>query len=272
MISAAADLERIVTLGLLAMFGSVPVMLPFGWLVARRAGFEGGAAVVLLVFGIAAAAAAVWLAIHVHVQSVVVMGTRASCEVLSDGTARERYTFAADHAVRGVAVVPALAGACERTPDEPVRLRVRKTLTADVEVAGRVEEDRRQAYALIGVFGAFGGFGLLSGLFFAVTTARRHRPAMALDERALSPRRQRLGQGFTIAGNLSMVGCALTAAFADLSAVRSGVLVFGGAAAACVSFAIALVAKRALALDAALILVIVGGGCALAALSLWYLG
>jgi hypothetical protein len=204
-IDAQADLERIATLGLLAMFGSVPLMLPVGWLIARRAGFEAGVSAVLLVFGIAAAATAVRLAIHVHVQSALVA-------------------------------------------------------------------DPRQANALIGVFGAFGGFGLLAGAFFAVARARRSRAAATLDERTLSPRRQRLGQGFTIAGNLSMVGCALTAAFADMSAVRSGVLVFGGAAAACVSFALALVARRALALDTALILAIVGGGTALAALSLWYLG
>ena len=114
--------------------------------------------------------------------------------------------------------------------------------------------------------------GLLAGLFFAVTSAHRHRVAVPIDEGTLSPRRQRLGQGVTIAGNLAMVGCALTAALADLSAVRSGMLVFGGAAAACVSFAIAQVSRRAWALDAALILAIVGGGCALAALSLCHLG
>ena len=269
--NAEVDLERIATLGLLAMFGSVPLTLPFGWLVARRARFEAGVSVVLLVFGIAGAATALWLAIHVHLQTTVVMGTRVACEASTDGAARERYALVADAA--RVVVVSALARACERTPEEPVRrLRVRQTRAADLEVPGRVEDDPRQANALIGVFAAFGGFGLLAGLFFAVTTARRRRPVAVAAERALSPRRQRMGQGFTIAGNLSMVGCALTAGFADLSAVRAGVLVFGGAAVACLSFALALVAKRALALDAALILAIVGGGCAMAALSLWYLG
>jgi hypothetical protein len=69
-----------------------------------------------------------------------------------------------------------------------------------------------------------------------------------------------------------MVGCALVAAFADLDAVRAGVLVFGGASVACVSFALALAARRSLGIGSALILALVGGGTGLAALSLWYLG
>ncbi|HET9205829.1 MAG TPA: hypothetical protein VFO28_06310 [Burkholderiaceae bacterium] len=267
---AAADLEQIATYGLLAMFGSVPLTAPIGWLIGRRAGFEGGVSLVLLVFGLAAAAAAVWLTIHVHLQTAVVIGTRTGCDVLADGTARERYEIGAP--VRPAVVAQPSAAFCDRSTDEPTRLRVRRAADADGVLRARHEQDPRQANALIGVFGAFGGFGLLAGLFFAVTTLRRQRGVAPTDVRMLSPRRQRLGQGFTIAGNLSMVGCALTAAFADLDAVRSGMLVFGGATAGCLSFALAMVARRSLALEAALILAIVGGGCALAALSLWYLG
>jgi hypothetical protein len=270
-VSASADLEQIATLGLLAMFGSVPLTAPIGWLIGRRTGFEGGASLVLLVFGLAAAATAVWLAVHVHLQTTVVVGLRTGCEVAPDGTARERYALDSGAAPRRAVVTVPSAAWCERTRDEPQRLRVRQAAVGS-ERAARVEEDPRQANALIGVFAAFGGFGLLSGLFFAVTTARRHRVQAAVDERTLSLRRQRLGQGFTIAGNLSMVGCALTAAFADMNAVRSGVLVFAGAAVACASFALALAARRSLAIESVLILAIVGGGCGLAALSLWYLG
>ena len=270
--SAGADLEQIATFGLLAMFGSVPLTAPIGWLIGRRAGFEGGAAVVLLVFGVAAAAAAVWMAVHVHWQTTVALGTRVGCEVTADGTARERYALAAGAVARHAVVTVPSAAWCERTLDEPQRLRVQRVNVPDADPPARVEDDPRQANALIGVFAAFGGFGLLAGIFFAVTTARRHRIAREVDERALSPRRQRLGTGFTIAGNLSMVGCALTAAFANLDAVRAGVLVFGGAAVACASFAAALAARRSLGIESALVLAIVGGGTGLAALSLWYLG
>jgi hypothetical protein len=268
----SADLEQIATFGLLAMFGSVPLTALVGWLIARRAGFEGGAAVVLLVFGVAAAATAVWLALHVHLQTSVALGTRIDCRVGADGTARERYALSAGAGARHAVVAVPSAAWCERTLDEPQRLRVQRVDASDAEPPARVEHDPRQANALIGVFAAFGGFGLLAGTFFSVTTARRHRIPREVDERALSPRRQRLGTGFTIAGNLSMVGCALTAAFADLDAVRAGVLVFGGAAAGCMSFAAALAARRSLGIESALILAIVGGGTGLAALSLWYLG
>jgi len=271
-VSAGADLEQIATFGLLAMFGSVPLTAPIGWLIGRRVGFEGGASVVLWVFGIAAAAAAVWLALHVHQQTTVTLGTRVGCEVAANGTARERYALAAGAQARHAVVPVPSAAWCERTLDEPQRLRVRRAAAAGADPVARVESDPRQANALIGVFAAFGGFGLLAGTFFTVATARRHRVPRAVDERALSPRRQRLGQGFTIAGNLAMVGCALVAAFADLGAVRAGVLVFGGAAVACVSFALALAARRSLGIESALILAIVGGGTGLAALSLWYLG
>jgi hypothetical protein len=272
-VSAAADLEQIATFGLVAMFGSVLITSPLGWLVGRRTGFEGGVSLVLLVFGLAAAAAAAWLAVHVHLQTQVVMGTRVACDVLADGTARERYALAAGADARQAWVPRPSAAWCERTVDEPTqRLRVRNAPGSDAQTMGRIEEDPRQANALIGVFAAFGGFGLLAGLFFAVTTARRHRVQGVSEQHALSARRQRLGQGFTIAGNLSMMGCALTAAFVDMDAARAGVLVFGGAAAGCTSFALALIARRRFTIEAGLILAIVGGGCAMAALSLWYLG
>lgn len=271
-VSSGADLEQIATFGLLAMFGSVPLTAPIGWLVGRRVGFEGGASVVLLVFGIAAAGAAVWLAVHVHLQTTVTLGTRVGCAVTADGTARERYALAVGAVARHAVVTVPGAAWCERTLDGPQRLRVQHTSPPDADPPARIEADPRQANALIGVFAAFGGFGLLAGTFFAVTTARRHRAPRAVDERALSPRRQRLGQGFTIAGNLAMVGCALVAAFADLDAVRAGVLVFGGASVGCVSFALAMAARRALGIESTLILAIVGGGTGLAALSPWYLG
>lgn len=270
--SSGADLEQIATFGLLAMFGSVPLTAPIAWLVGRRVGFEGSAALVLLVFGVAAAAAAVWLALHVHLHTGVAMGTRIDCIVAADGTVRERYALAAGAVARHAVVIAPGPAWCERALDGPQRLRVQHASLPDAEPPARIEADPRQANALIGVFAAFGGFGLLAGTFFAVTTARRHRAPRAVDEHALSPRRQRLGQGFTIAGNLAMVGCALVAAFADLAAARAGVLVFGGAAAGCVSYALALAARRSLGIESALILAIVGGGTGLAALSLWYIG
>jgi len=135
-------------------------------------------------------------------------------------------------------------------------------------------QDPRQPYAMVGVFGAFGGFGVLGGGVLLATAAsqRRVRLGRVREAPPVSERRERWGSTFTVAGNLAIMGCALSAAFMDLSAIEGTRLMFSGVVGGCVCFLTAFACKGKLTLEAGLILVLVGGGFGLALAALNYLG
>ncbi len=202
--------EQLVSLGLLALFGSVPPAALIGWLVARRRGFETGAGVALEIFGAAGLGAALAVAVF-------------------------------------IAVSPAAVAALD---------------------------DPRQPYAMVGVFGAFGGFGVLGGGVLLAGAARRRREQLGPVPAAapVGAERARWGRSFTIAGNLAIVGCALASGLLDLDAVRATTLMFGGVVAGCACFLVAFACHGRLTLELALTLLLIGGGFALALASLRYLG
>jgi hypothetical protein len=127
---------------------------------------------------------------------------------------------------------------------------------------------------MAGVFGAFGGFGLLGGgvLLASGASRRREERGQVRQPAPVSTERERWAASFTIAGNLAILGCALATAFLDLSAVRGITLMFSGVVAGCACFFVAFACKGRLTLEAALILLLVGGGFALALAGVHYLG
>jgi hypothetical protein len=135
-------------------------------------------------------------------------------------------------------------------------------------------EDPRQPYAMVGVFGAFGGFGLLGGgvLLASGASQRREQRGRVRQPAPVSAERERWATSFTIAGNLAMLGCAFATAFLDLSAVRGITLMFSGVVAGCACFFVAFACRGRLNVEAALILLLVGGGFALALAGVHYLG
>ncbi|MGM9489855.1 hypothetical protein [Ideonella sp. YS5] len=135
-------------------------------------------------------------------------------------------------------------------------------------------EDPRQPYAMVGVFGAFGGFGVLGGSVLLASGSRQRRARLerAREPAPVSAERERWGSSFTIAGNVAIMGCAVATAFLDLSAVQGTTLMFSGVVAGCACFFVAFACKGLLSLEAALILILVGGGFALALAALRYLG
>lgn len=134
-------------------------------------------------------------------------------------------------------------------------------------------EDARQPYAMVGVFGAFGGFGALGGAVLLAWAARerRERSGRAREAAPVSAERERWGQSFTIAGNVAILGSAASAGFMDLSAERGIEMTFTGVVAGCACFLVAFACKGKLTLEAGLILVLVGGGFALAVAAVRYL-
>lgn len=135
-------------------------------------------------------------------------------------------------------------------------------------------EDPRQPYAMVGVFGAFGGFGVLGGGVLLAWSAsqRRERLGRQREPLPVGPERERWGTSFTIAGNLAILGCALSAGFIDLSTEQSIALMFTGVVAGCACFFVAFACKGKLTLEVALILLLIGGGFALALAAVQYLG
>jgi hypothetical protein len=160
-----------------------------------------------------------------------------------------------------------------------VTLRVRRAaLSAGAGTpSAEVVNDARQAPVMVCVFGAFGGFWFLGGL--ALVASRREgregdrsRGAGRDAAPAPGPRRRGLATAFTALGNLVLLGAILVAVFADWDGARATQFSFRGVASSCVCYAVAMALRRTLTLSAALVLLIVGGGFALAAWSLLVLG
>lgn len=288
------DSERLFALGIAAMFGSLLVHGLVAFVVGRSAAsFEAGAAAGMVLFGLTALAIGTGVAWIVLVQSVEFEARAVGCEVHdpepgSPVVAMRRHLFAGTApeattprrfftALEPGECPPAAEAASESTPDptaaaEPaVVLRVRKSALQsglDPVPAERVP-DRKQAPAVVGVFGAFGGFWFLAGLTLVASWWESRRPARP---RPVSAARERWGTTFVVIGNLLLVGCLLVASLADWDAVRSTLFAFRGVSLACVFYAAAYFLRRKLSLATALILLIIGGGFGLAAWSLQYLG
>lgn len=263
------------TLGLLVMFGSAGLGLLGGGLLGWWTRFEWGVACGLLCFAAGGLGSAARVAWFVEWQSVLVAAAQpSSCEEIQVGEGRkpwvriDHYTVKAANGEPLDLRLPFVSGRCAAgTLPPPRRLRYALGDVADAG-AGPVnaipEDDPQQPWAVVGVLSAFGGFGLLAGLFF-LSLAWPRRPAPRLQAPPLPAWRSRMGTGLTVAGNLTVFAAAGWAGFADVSAERSTAIVFGGVALACAAFMAASALLRKLSVPAALILLIVGGGCGLAA-------
>lgn len=279
------DTERLFAIGIAAMFGSLLVHGLVAAVVGRIAGsFEAGMSAGMILFGLTALAIGVAVAWTVFVQSVEFEARATGCEVHDPEpggppVAMRRQLFSAVRADGPRRLFTALEqGECPAateespTPSEPgVVLRVRKiALQAGFDpMPAEVVQDRRQAPAVVGVFGAFGGFWFLAGLALVASRRKSRHPT---PPRPLSPARQRWGTTFTVIGNLLLIGCLLGAGLADWDAVRGTLFAFRGVALACLFYAVAFHVRRSLTATTAIVLVIIGGGFGLAAWSLQYLG
>ena len=134
-------------------------------------------------------------------------------------------------------------------------------------------EDPRQPWAMVGVLCAFGGFGLLAGLFFVLQARAESSPPRPVSaaEPVLSPWRRRLGNSVMQAGNISLLAGMLIGGFDGGSVERSLAICFGTAAFACTEYLVAFSLLRRVSGQVALILLIVGGGCGLAAWAVYAL-
>ena len=276
------DFDAIVTLGLAAMFGSPLIAAPIGWVIGRRLGTDAGIGAGVVLFGLTALGAGVALAVHVLLQTAVVVLPVDEClpgVAGSGGRQAARFVMTLADGRQAHLVTPLEAGACEDgrpAREQPLNLRYRippsGPLAADI--AARREDDPRQANAMIGVFGAFGAFGVLGGTVILASWARTRRESGVppTTPPALSARRERLATGFTIAGNIAGLGCMLAAAWLAMPFDRSFRLIAVGVAASCLCFAVAFGLRHRLTLEIALTLLIVGGGFALAGWSVAYLG
>lgn len=277
------DSERLFALGIAAMFGGALIHGLVGVIVGRVAGsFAAGASAGMILFGLTALGIGAVVAWIVIVQSVEFEARPAGCEVHDPEpggklVAMRRNLFAP---LAGgpprlfTALEPGECATAGDPPDAgngPVRMRVRKIdlRAGNDPMPAEVVEDRRQAPALIGVFGAFGGFWLLAGL--AMWPRKRDREGRS-SQRPISPTRARWSTTLNAVGTLLVVACLGVAALVDWGATRSTLFVFRGVALACGLYAAAFFARRQLTFTTAVTLLILGGGFGFAAWALQYLG
>jgi hypothetical protein len=277
------DTERLFAIGLAAMFGSVLVHGIVAAIVGRVTGsFDAGASAGMVLFGLTALTIGAIVGWIVLVQSVEIEARLTGCEVHDpepgsppEAMSRRFYASVAGDGPRRLftALERGECGETEvaRTPDGTFVLRVRRSAlraALDPMPAERVQ-DRKQAPAVVGVFGAFGGFWFLSGLVMAASRRERQSPS---PDRAVSEARARCGTTLGTIGHLLLAGSLLVASVADWDATRRTLFAFQGVAGACAFYAAAFFARRKLTVTTALTLLIVGGGFGLAAWSLKYLG
>lgn len=255
-------------LGLALMFGCLLLGMVVGAVVGRFTRFDLGAAIALLSLAAGGLGAAAWVASYYHLETAVVSLSRSGC-IVQPATPRRPH-WSADRFVllmpggRELSLqAPDVPNRCDEAGrDEPQLLRYLKAGAAKPETTllpVQFETDPKLPIAGPAVLAAFGSFGLLAGLFMLALGRRRSAPARAAT--VLSPLRQQLGTGFTMAGNFTIFGAAMYAGFADISVERSAALVFGAVPPACLLYALAMAARRSLALDNGLILLIVAAGC-----------
>lgn len=278
------DSDRLFALGIAVMFGSALIHGVVAVIVGRVAGsFDAGASAGMILFGLTALAIGAVVAWIVLVASVEIEARPTGCEAHDPepggplvAMRRHQYAAVAGDGPRRLftALQPGECAAAEEPPSAgkpSVVLRVRKSaLRAGFDpMPAEVVQDRRQAPAVVGVFGAFGGFWFLAGLAMFAGPREGRNP---LPDKAVSARRARWSTTLNVIGNLLVAGCLLVATLADWDATRSTLFAFRGVALACAFYAAAFFARRKLTLTTALTLLIVGSGFGLAAWLLKFLG
>jgi hypothetical protein len=280
----AFDLDGIVSLGILALFGGLLLWLPLGWLVARRYGFTAGVGSAMILFGLTGCGFGLWLAGLVFLHTSVATLARTACEAVAPDPmmtkpherSREVFTLVQGGARWRLVTEPAWGPCRADRPEARLRYRSAALVPGAAEVAARIENDARQAPMLVGVFGAFGGFGLLGGLVL-VLSAARDRGAIGREREDMPPLpawRRRAGIAFTMAGNLGLVAAIVIMTFFE---ERVGGLVWGthqlfrAAGIACACWIVAAALRRKLTIEGLLTFVIIGGGFWLAAASLEFM-
>lgn len=279
------------TLGLLALFGSLGLGGALGALVGRWSRFEWGMAVGLMCLAAGGLGAAARLAWFVSYESAVLVLPPARCEQQQVGEGERGWVHIEhfEQVLSNGRVLrlrkPVDTGRCKvenpdaqddrpalPAPAQRLRYSIKDaSMTSDQPTLAALETDPSQPWAMVGVFSAFGGFGLLAGLFFWAHGRAEIRRARGLQRAPAQvvPWRRRMGAGLITAGNITLFAGAGFAAFGDMSVERSTFVIFGGAALACAEFMAAAALWRRLTAEVALILLIVGGGCAAAA---WAMG
>ena len=292
----APDTEKLIALGIAAMFGSLLVHGLVAVIVGRvRSSFDAGLTTGSVLFGLTGLAIGAYFAWVLFVESAEVWARPDGCESVratdasTQATAEHRLRFvaSAEPSLRLVTAPrsgpcpagrpatpesrgsPDAAEATAATADVLVRYRQAARQNPGGLVPAEVVQDPRQAGIAVGLFGAFGGFWFLAGLTMWASHREYRQPPADV---AGSPARARWSTTFTVVGNLLVVGCLLGASFTDWDAERSTRFAFRGVALACVFYAAALALRRRLTVSMALTLLIIGGGFALAAWSLAVLG
>lgn len=271
--------EQIVVWGLLAVFAGLPVYILVGVVFGRIKGFEAGAGTTMVLFGLAGLGSAAWLANYVYAESMVVVLPSTGCEPLQPGleTPRSRDLFELQRPAGAAPlrlVTPAQERLCPQQKEPPSRLRIRRdevAAGAPLVLAER-EEDKRHPVGLIGMFIAFGGFGLLGGLALSATAVRHGRKARGKappPTKPVGPMRQQAAEVLSTAGTLAGLGGLVSAAFFDSDAASFSAA-FNGPALACLCYFISFVVTGKLTVVSASVLLLVGGGCALAAAAVRY--
>lgn len=287
------------TLGLLLLFGGAAGGLLLGGVVGWARHFTWGLACGLLCTGLCGLGGAAHLAWFVARGSAVIESARVvRCEEHAVGTGRDpfvRILHLQATAGDGRALrlrLPFVIGRCsqvEVAQEAPMRVRyaLKDASTAEAEVAAgqateiaaEREDDPRSAWAGVGVLGTFGGFTGLAGLFFWVLARRESRPPTANDrtaqpvvDRLLPAWRQRMGRGLMTAGNLAMLTGAVVAGLSQAPTEQVLARLFGTLSAACAIYLGAFGLLGRLRAELALVLLIVGGGCGMAAWAVAALG
>lgn len=176
-------------LGVLILFGSLLPALPAALVVGRFTGFERGAAVGMLVFGLGGLVAAGSVASYFHLETVLLSVPRSACVDRSAAHAGERrprawsaeqYLLVTPDGRELVLQAPDQAMACAADPGSPDAppglLRVyRADLRAPgpLPIPARPEDEPRLPLAGPAVLAAFGCFWTLAGLFMLSATRRR---------------------------------------------------------------------------------------------------
>lgn len=280
------------TLGLLLLFGGAAAGLLLGGLVGWITHFTWGLACGLLCTGLCGLGGAGQMAWFVARGSAVAENARVvRCEEHAVGTGRDPFVrilhlqaSAGDGRVLALRL-PFVTGRCsqvEVAQEPPVRVRYAlkdaASATAGIlsgiapEIDAEREDDPRSAWAGVGVLGTFGGFTLLAGLFFGVLARREGQPSPVVegaaarpDTRPLAAWRQRMGGGLMTAGNLAMLTGAVVAGISQAPTELVLARLFGTLAAACAIYLVAFALLGRLRAEVALALLIVGGGCGMAA-------
>ncbi len=257
----------------LSLFGSLGLGLPLGFLVGWRSRFEWGASVGLLCLAVGGLSAAARLYDYYEHISVVRQAEPAGClEVPGSAesrSARHRPLFRPTGGGPTL-VLPQKRGRCEDNTHADAR-RVRFVpapgAVAPAPIEASFEDDPRRAMAAVGVFCAFGGFGLLAGLFFAATAWEQRQERLGRKRAVpdIGPARQRLGRNLIWAGNMALLGTVAVGLLGGIDAPRDVARVFTCVVAGCTIYAAACAVRGQLSLTLALFFAIFIGGFGLAA-------